>query len=75
MDKKMDKNRLAEIRKEKGWTQAKLARMLGISRTHLSDIENNKHEAAMWMIIEAARLLGVRVAELCGVNEQITADL
>lgn len=67
--------RLAKYRKLKGWTQARFAKMLGISRTHLSDIENNKHEAAMWIIIKAARLLGVRVEELCGVNEQITADL
>ncbi len=68
-------NNMGDKRRQKGWTQAKFARMVGISRTHLSDIENNKHEAAMWIIIKAARLLGVRVEELCGVNEQITADL
>lgn len=57
-------NCLAETRRSKGITQAQLARGLGITRYYLSKIENNKHEAAAWIAIKAAGLLGVPVEEI-----------
>lgn len=38
----MIKNRLKELREERGISQEKLAKMSGISRTTLSKIENNE---------------------------------
>lgn len=35
-------NRISHIRKERGYTQEKLAELAGISIQFLSDIENNK---------------------------------
>ena len=39
MDKLVLKNRLKEARSEKGWSQAKLAEAIGVSRNTISSIE------------------------------------
>lgn len=38
----MKKNRLKELREEKGWTQEQLRILSGVSRDTISRLENNK---------------------------------
>ncbi|MEQ8200560.1 MAG: helix-turn-helix transcriptional regulator [Syntrophomonadaceae bacterium] len=57
-------NRLAVLRRSRGWTQDQLAQQLGITRTYLSDLENNKHEAGTWIALKAAHLMGVPVEKI-----------
>lgn len=68
-------NRLAEIRRARGITQDQMARRIGITRPHLSDIENNKHEAATWIMRKCARLLGVAVEDFYRVDERQTTSV
>ena len=57
-------NCLAELRRSRGMTQAELAEQLGITRTHLSRIENGLHRAGGWLVIEISRIFGVPAAEI-----------
>ncbi len=41
-DKLILKNHLKEIRREKGWSQAELATMVGVSRNTISSIETGQ---------------------------------
>jgi transcriptional regulator with XRE-family HTH domain len=57
----MIKNRLKELREERGISQEKLSEMSGISRTTLSKIENNEEVNVNTRTI-------ARLAEVFGVN-------
>lgn len=51
--------RLAEIRKELGWSQEKLAIESGIARSYLSGIERGQRNVALLNICRLANTLGV----------------
>jgi len=67
-------NRLGELRRAQGITQSQMAGRIGITRPHLSDIENNKHEAAAWIWCKCASLLGVAVEDLQKREERQTTS-
>ncbi|WP_376769296.1 helix-turn-helix transcriptional regulator [Pelorhabdus rhamnosifermentans] len=56
---------MKRLRKKNGWTQAELAKRIGISRTAISDLENgvktslNKNQKA-----GLEKLLGIAIEEL-----------
>ena len=55
------KNRLKEVREERGISQEKLAEMTGLSRTTLSKIENNEAVNVNTRTI-------VKIADVFGLN-------
>lgn len=55
-------NKIAEIRKKKGLTQAELALRLGIDRTHLSKVENGKNTSTH-LLMKIAKELGVSMKD------------
>lgn len=46
-------------RKEKAWSEQKLAERLGISRTTLQKIESGNMTVAIGLVLEAAAILGI----------------
>ena len=56
--------RLAEIRKERGWSQEKLALESGLARSYLGGVERGKRNIAVLNILKLARTLGCDAGEL-----------
>lgn len=52
-------NRISHIRKERGYTQEKLAELAGISIQFLSDIENNKKNMTVTTLKKIADSLNI----------------
>jgi transcriptional regulator with XRE-family HTH domain len=61
--------RLARLRRERGITQAELARMLGIVQPMVSDYERGELRLHGQLIIELTRILGVSADELLGLDK------
>ena len=59
-------SRLAEIRAERGFTQGDFARLLGVSRSALSNVENGHVRAWPKLKRAASRLLAVPEEDLFG---------
>lgn len=60
---KLGKN-LKRIRTEKGITQGDIVRTLGVSRSFVSNIENDKTNPTLSTISKLAKAVGVSVDEL-----------
>lgn len=58
------KNRIRVLRAEKRWTQADLARELGVSRNSVNAIENGKYDPSLPLAFKIARLFGKTVEEV-----------
>ena len=58
------KNRISELRKDGKISQESLAKAAGISRPHLSEIENNKAEAGGNVMFRIASALGKSVEDI-----------
>lgn len=52
------KNRLKELRAERGWSQAELAERLDISRQSVNAIETDKYDPSLPLAFKIARLFG-----------------
>ncbi len=65
--------RIARLRKEKGYTQIKLADEIGISQVLISDYERNKIRPHYEMIIRLAMALGETTDCLLGLKEDKAA--
>ena len=53
------KNRIRVLRAEKGWSQAELAEMVGVSRNSINAVENGKFDPSLplaFRIVEAFNL-------------------
>lgn len=50
--------RLAELRKERGWSQEKLALESGIARSYVGGVERGQRNVALLNILRLARTLG-----------------
>ena len=62
--KKAFGKRLATIRKEKNWSQEKLALESGIARSYLGGVERGQRNIALVNICKLAETLGVKPAVL-----------
>jgi transcriptional regulator with XRE-family HTH domain len=57
-----------QLRKNAGFSQEKAAQLLGINRTILSKIENEKHELSSVVLFKMMRLYNVPAEKILGVN-------
>lgn len=55
------KNRLRELRAERGWTQAELGDRLGVSRQAVIALESDKHDPSLDLAYRIAALFGLPV--------------
>lgn len=58
------KNRLKVLRAEHDWTQAALARQLGVSRQTVNAIETGKYDPSLPLAFEIARVFGQSIEEI-----------
>ena len=58
------KNKLEEIRKQKGIKQDELADAMGVSRQTISSLENGRYNPSVILAIKLARYFGTNVEEL-----------
>lgn len=56
--------RLKELRKSRKWTQADLASMLGISPSHVSEMEKGKKNPSRPLLEQLAALFEVPIADM-----------
>lgn len=56
--------KLKELRKDRGWTQAKLAAKSGISQTYISELEQGKKQPTLPIIKKLAVALGATTSKL-----------
>ena len=52
------KNRLKELRAERGWSQAELAERLDVSRQTVNSIETDKYDPSLPLAFKIAHLFG-----------------
>ncbi len=58
------KNRLKELRTERGWSQGDLARQLSVSRQTVNAIETEKYDPSLPLAFRVARLFKKRIEEI-----------
>lgn len=56
--------RVAELRKERGWSQEKLALESGIARSYLGGVERGQRNIAVLNVLRLARTLGCEPGQL-----------
>lgn len=64
VERSIEMNKIAELRKEKLISQEKLAAQVGLSRTYISEIENNKKQPNVKLAIKIAKVLGTSVESI-----------
>lgn len=63
------KNKIKELRKEKGYRQEDLATALGVSRQTIIAIENNKYNPTLELAMRLARYLETTIEQLFTLEE------
>lgn len=58
------KNKIRELRKEKGYRQEDLATALGVTRQTINAIENDKYDCTLLLAFKLANMLGTTVDDL-----------
>lgn len=58
------RNRIHELRAERSWSQADVARELGMSRQSVNAIETGRFDPSLPTAFALARLFGVTIEEL-----------
>jgi putative transcriptional regulator len=58
------RNRVRELRGQRGWSQAELAERLDVSRQTVNAIETGKYDPSLPLAFALARLFGRRIEEL-----------
>ena len=54
-------NRLPELRRGSGWTQAELAKRVGVSRQTIISIEKGKYDPSLPLAFKIARAFGTKI--------------
>ena len=63
------KNRLAELREERGWSQGELAAQLGVSRQTINALERGKYDPSLPLAFKIARLFERAIEDIFEPNE------
>ena len=58
------KNRIEEIRKEKGIRQEEFARVLGVSRQTISSLENGRYNPSILLAYKIAKYFGMSIEDV-----------
>ena len=58
------KNRLRELRTEKGWSQQELAERLGVSRQTVNAIEAERHDASLQLALKIGKVFRLAVEQI-----------
>ena len=58
------KNRLEELRKERGLKQEELAAALAVSRQTIGSLENGRYNPSILLAFKIARYFGLRVEDI-----------
>jgi putative transcriptional regulator len=58
------KNKIRELRGERGWSQAALAEKLDVSRQSVNAIETGRYDPSLPLAFSIARLFGVPIEEI-----------
>jgi putative transcriptional regulator len=58
------KNRLRELRTERGWSQLDLADRLGVSRQTVNSIENDRYDPSLPLAFRIARVFQTPIEDL-----------
>ncbi|MFE6286225.1 helix-turn-helix transcriptional regulator [Streptomyces sp. NPDC057877] len=58
------KNRITDLRAERGWTQADLAQHVGVSRQTINAIETGRFDPSLPLAFRLAKLFDLRIEEL-----------
>ena len=58
------KNRLRELRAERGWSQGDLAERLDVSRQTVNSIETGKYDPGLPLAFRIARLFGLSIESI-----------
>ncbi|MBD0839386.1 MULTISPECIES: helix-turn-helix transcriptional regulator [unclassified Streptomyces] len=58
------KNRITDLRAERGWTQADLAQRAGVSRQTINAIETGRFDPSLPLAFRLAKLFDMRIEEL-----------
>ena len=58
------KNRIEEIRGERGIRQEELAKALGVSRQTISSLENGRYNPSIMLAFKLAKFFGVSIEEI-----------
>jgi len=58
------KNRLRELREERGLTQEELAKALGVTRQTIISIERGKYDPSLRLAFKIARFFGKAIEEV-----------
>lgn len=58
------KNRIRQLRSDRGWTQAALADLLDVSRQTVNALETGRYDPSLPLAFRLARLLGEPLEEI-----------
>jgi putative transcriptional regulator len=58
------KNRLRELRGEKGWSQARLAELARVSRQTIQALESGKYDPSLPLAFALAHLFKLRIEDI-----------
>jgi putative transcriptional regulator len=58
------KNKLKDLRAERGWSQAALAERLDVSRQTVISIENGKYDPSLPLAFKIARVFGLPIEQI-----------
>ena len=58
------KNRIKELREQKGLTQEQLGELIGTSRQAVNAIETEKFEPSIWIAYDIAQVFGCAIEEV-----------
>ena len=65
------KNRIEEIRKEKGIKQEDFAKLMGVSRQTISSLETGKYNPSIFLAYKIAKYFGMTIEEVFIFDEEI----
>ncbi len=58
------KNRVADLRAQRGWTQADLAQRVGVSRQSVNAIETGKFDPSLPVAFRLAKLFDLTIEDI-----------
>ena len=65
------KNRIEEIRKERGIRQDEFAKLMGVSRQTISSLETGRYNPSIFLAYKIAKFFGLTIEEVFIFEEEI----